>query len=93
MEALPSRECGGAAVDVDGGSALAVGVALTELTARAVWVRYFELGGALSRVRLDAYLTGSELWPAQEHDIASHALNEALWDSGVGSAVAYAGEL
>ncbi len=80
-------------MDVDGGVALAVGVALTKLSAPAVWARYYGLGGRLSRGRLDAYMAGTELWPDLEHDIACHAVNEALWDSGIGSAVAYAREL
>ena len=80
-------------MDVDGGAALAVGVALTELSPPAIWARYYELGGQLSRVRLDAYMAGTELWPDTEHDIASHAVNEALWESGIGSAVSYAREL
>jgi hypothetical protein len=90
---MPRADAKGVTVDVDGGAALAAGFALTELTLATAWARYHELGGRLSRLRLDAYLAGSEAWPALEHDIASHALNEALWDSGLGSAVPYASEL
>jgi hypothetical protein len=80
-------------VDVDGGVALAAGIALTGLSVPAVWIKYHQLGGMLSRVRLDAYIAGTEFWPDLEHDVATHAVNEALWESGIGSAVPYAREL
>ena len=80
-------------MDVDGGVALAAGIALTGLSVPAVWIEYHQLGGMLSRVRLDAYIAGTECWPDLEHDVATHAVNEALWESGMGSAVPYASEL
>jgi hypothetical protein len=88
-----ARLAKGVTVDVDGGAALAAGVGLTELSGPAIWHLYFELGGQLSMMRLDSYLVGTEFWPELEHDVASHALNEALRDSGFSNPVAYASEL
>ena len=83
----------GVTVDVDGGVALAAGVALTGLSDPAIWDRYYAMGGMLSRVRLTAYLAGDESWPGLEHDVATQAVNEALWESGIGSVVPYSRDL
>jgi hypothetical protein len=88
-----TRTTKGVTVDVNGGAALAAGVGLTELSGPEVWDLYFELGGQLSMLRLDGYLVGTELWPELEHNVASHALNEELRDSGFSNPVAYASEL
>jgi hypothetical protein len=79
--------------NVDGGLALAAGFARVKLSGFEVWTRYLVLGGGMSRLRLAGYLAGEELWPANEHDIATDALNEALRDSGIEFTVAHAAEI
>jgi hypothetical protein len=78
---------------IDGGWAVAAGFALTDLSGFEVWVRYLALGGWMDRPHLDSYLRGDELWPAVEHDVVTHVLNEALGDLGIGFAVANAAEV
>ena len=82
-----------AVTHVCGGDALAVGIALAGQSAADAWTAYIGLGGSMPLERLRQYLHGDSTWPDIEHDVAAHALNEHLWDIGVGSAVAYADEL
>ena len=48
-----------------------------------LWCRYLILGGTAHRDGLIVYLTGTADWPAREHNILAHTLNEYLWDLGL----------
>jgi hypothetical protein len=48
-----------------------------------LWCRYLILGGTAHRDGLIDYLTGTADWPAREHNILAHTLNEHLWDLGL----------
>ncbi len=79
---------------VNAGSAIAAGLALTDLDARQLWLRYFALGGNYTYTRLCAYVDGQEqASSAYEHDMAAHALNEYLADRGMDHLVSYTKDL
>ena len=78
---------------VNGGASLAAGLAMTNLGIGDLWLRYFALGGAYPRQKLQAYLAGVGSWSAHEHDIAAHALNEYFVDCGMDHPVSYVEDL
>jgi hypothetical protein len=47
-----------------------------------LWWRYVGLGGNLQRDALVDYLSGTASWPAFEHNVLAHVLNERLWELG-----------
>ena len=54
-----------------------------------LWWRYIDLGGIYPQSALAAYLAGTTAWPAIEHNMLAHALNERLWDTGCASLAPY----
>jgi hypothetical protein len=56
---------------------------LGSLTQADLWGKYLTLGGTAHRDGLTDYLTGTAAWPAREHNILAHTLNEHLWDLGL----------
>ena len=62
---------------------------LADLTPTELWWRYIGLGGSRSPEALGAYLKDAIAWPATEHNVLAHALNERLWDLGVPSLAPY----
>jgi hypothetical protein len=78
---------------IRGGKELAAGLALSQLGANDLWVRYFALTGRYSRQNLLVYLAGETEWSAGEHDMAAQALNEYFTDQGMDHPVSYADEL
>jgi hypothetical protein len=45
-----------------------------------LWWQYLTLGGTAHRDGLIDYLNGTAAWPAREHNILAHTLDEHLWD-------------
>jgi hypothetical protein len=78
---------------VQAGSTLAVGLALTDLDIRDLWIRYIALGGSHNRNQLGDYLHGISEWSVAEHDIAAHAINEYTSDHGQDHPVQYSDEV
>jgi hypothetical protein len=78
---------------VHAGSALAVGLALTDMNEADLWGRYLALGGSRTQPELGAYLRGEGAWTAAEHDMAAHALNEYTSDHGMDHPVSYSDEV
>jgi len=78
---------------VHAGSALAAGLALTDLDVQQLWGRYFALGGSHSRQELASYLRGEGEWSASDHDIAAHAINEYTDAQGMDHPVSYSHEV
>ena len=62
---------------------------LGALPSTDLWWRYVALGGNRGQPALTAYLAGTTGWPASEHNILAHALNEGLWDAGHASLAPY----
>ncbi|MGY1826236.1 hypothetical protein [Blastococcus sp. SYSU DS0541] len=60
---------------------------LGDLGPDSLWWAYLECGGNRSRTDMADYLAGTTLWPDNEHNALSQALNEALWDVGSPSLV------
>jgi hypothetical protein len=56
---------------------------LGSLTPADLWGKYLALGGTAHRDGLTDYLNGTAAWPACEHNILAHTLNEHLWDLGL----------
>lgn len=54
-----------------------------------LWWHYVDLGGTRTQPALAAYLARTMTWPAAEHNLLAHALNEFLWDSGSASLAPY----
>lgn len=54
-----------------------------------LWLHYIDVGGNRPRPALAADLAGTATWPAAEHNVLAHALNEFLWDSGCASLAPY----
>jgi hypothetical protein len=75
------------------GTSLVTGLAMTRLGLRTFWLRYAALGGSCAPHELVGYLDGELEWPAPEHDVAAHALNEYCAEMGLGHPVAYADEV
>jgi hypothetical protein len=48
------------------------------LSVSELWLRYFALGGDAGEIELDAYLNGAIAFPALQHDLLAHAINERL---------------
>ncbi|MDQ4125538.1 MAG: hypothetical protein M3134_08065 [Actinomycetota bacterium] len=59
------------------------------LSVEALWIRYFELGGLASVIEVDAFLRGALVPARLERDVLAHAINEALVEKGVASALDY----
>jgi hypothetical protein len=78
---------------VNGGTALASGLALSDLNLAQLWDRYLWLTGTQTLQELHAYLDGLTQWSTSEHNIAAQALNEYFTDRGLGPLVAYADEV
>jgi hypothetical protein len=78
---------------VHAGSALAAGLALTDLNDRDLWSRYLALGGSHTRPELVRYLDGHDSWTAHEHDVAAHAINEYTSERGMDHPVSYSNEV
>ncbi|WP_410611592.1 PP2C family protein-serine/threonine phosphatase [Amycolatopsis sp. lyj-109] len=57
---------------------VAVCFARSDLTLEQLWMRYFALGGSLSLLDLDAYLSGLLTLPRVDRDMVAHAVNERL---------------
>ena len=55
---------------------------LGSLAPADLWGKYLILGDTAHRDGLTDYLTGTAAWPAGEHNILAHTLNEHLWDLG-----------
>lgn len=70
---------------------LRAGLALSNLTAVQLWVRYIALGGCMSESQLCAVLQGRDL-SGHDYDVIAHALNEHFLDSGGDHPVAYSDE-
>jgi hypothetical protein len=58
--------------------AVASAFARAELTAEELWLRYFELGGSLGLLDVEAYLHGALQLPRLDRDIVAHVVNERL---------------
>jgi hypothetical protein len=56
---------------------------LGSLAPADLWGKYLILGDTAHRDGLTDYLTGTAAWPAGEHNILAHTLNEHLWDLGL----------
>jgi hypothetical protein len=56
---------------------------LGSLAVADLWGQYLILGGTAPRDGLIDYLDGIADWPAHEHNILAHTLNEHLWDLGL----------
>lgn len=54
-----------------------------------LWWRYITVGGNQAQAALTAYLAGTTMWSAAEHNALAHALNECLWDKGCASLAPY----
>jgi hypothetical protein len=54
-----------------------------------LWLRYFELGGMSTPLRVEAFLYGALQPSAHDHDIIAHALNERFVELGGNHPVAY----
>lgn len=78
---------------VHAGSALALGLALTDLNVQALWGRYIALGGTHTRYELASYIGGQGEWSAGEHDAAAAALNEWTSSHGMDHPVSYSDEV
>jgi hypothetical protein len=78
---------------VHAGSALAVGLRLTDLNVQDVWGRYVALGGRHTRYELASYIGGDGDWDPGEHDIAARAINEFTSARGMDHPVSYSEEL
>jgi hypothetical protein len=79
--------------DVQAGTALATGLAMTDLTVWELWLRYLGLGGKQAYGDLQTYLAGETGWSATEHDVAAQALNEYFSDHDMDHPVRYASDL
>jgi hypothetical protein len=79
--------------DLEGGTALASGLAFSDLSVSEMWVRYVGLSGAHTQQELQTYLDGHSAWSRSQHDVAAHALNEYFVQRGLDHLVAYAHEI
>jgi hypothetical protein len=50
----------------------------TDLSLEQLWLRYFELGGSVDQLELEAYLEGLHALPASERDVLAVTVNERL---------------
>jgi hypothetical protein len=57
-----------------------------------VWLRYFAVGGSSTAAEVGAYIIGVLQPGWYEYDMIAVAINEALIDKGLRSAVAYSDE-
>jgi hypothetical protein len=76
-----------------GGAALAIGLAISELSTQELWIEYVALSGCHSEQELVLYLNGLTEWSPFEHDVAAQALNEYFTARGMDHPVAYAHEI
>lgn len=59
------------------------------LSAEALWIRYFELGGEASFMELEAFLKGALVPTTLQRDVVAQAINEAFMDKGSDERVVY----
>jgi hypothetical protein len=64
-----------------------------EMSAQELWVDYVGLGGSLSLMCIQGYLSGRGLVGDHDHDILVQALNERFANFGGNQTLAYADEL
>lgn len=57
---------------------LLAAVEAANLSIDELWLAYFALGGEAGKVEIDAYMNGLMIFPALQHDILAHAVNEHL---------------
>jgi hypothetical protein len=88
------RPCGGTLVEqLNAGTAIGAGLALSGMTLNELWGGYLAVGGTHSLAQLRDYAAGSTIWTDLEHDFAAQALNDYFTDQGLDHPVAYAREL
>jgi hypothetical protein len=59
------------------------------LTHGELWLRYFELGGMITELELEAVLYGALEPSAHDHEVIALALNERFMECGSEEAVPY----
>jgi hypothetical protein len=87
-----ARGAGGAVTGPGERVTLADGWRLSGLTCLEVWLRYFAVGGSSTAAEVGAYIIGVLQPGWYEYDMIAVAINEALIDKGLRSAVAYSDE-
>ena len=78
---------------LNAGTAIGAGLALSDMTMNDLWVGYLAVGGTHSLTQLSDYTAGTTTWTDLEHDFAAQALNDYFTDLGLDHPVAYAREL
>lgn len=74
----------------DGGvSDIAAGRRRLGLTAVALWIGYFEVGGNGTLAEVEGWLAGASQPSDRDHDMLAQALNDQFVDSGLDHPVPY----